>query len=101
MTHESASPTVGMGIATVWLAAIAAYSLFLLYRFLAPCLGRWYRAWQRGFDLRVLWPACYKKAPDLDHAKAAFACHAFHDEAWTRDFTHDELIEYISHLGAP
>jgi hypothetical protein len=36
----------------------------------------------RRFDLEILWPTCKKEAPDLDHAKAAFAVHAFLDDAW-------------------
>jgi hypothetical protein len=42
----------------------------------------WWRARQRRLDLEILWPICKDHAPDLDHAKAAFACHAFHDNAW-------------------
>ena len=44
-------------------------------------LDRW-RARQRDIDLRILWPVCKENARDLDHAKAAFAYHAFHDGAW-------------------
>jgi hypothetical protein len=45
-------------------------------------LINWWRARQRQIDLEILWPACREQAPDLDHAKAAFAVHAFHDRAW-------------------
>jgi hypothetical protein len=41
----------------------------------------WYRR-QRRIDMEVLWPACVAAAVDLEHAKAAFAVHAFHDPAW-------------------
>jgi hypothetical protein len=44
-------------------------------------LNLW-RERQRSIDLRILWPACKQNADDLDHAKAAFAMHAFHDPAW-------------------
>jgi hypothetical protein len=44
-------------------------------------LGFWY-ARQRSIDLDILWPQCCDFAQDLDHAKAAFAAHAFHDPAW-------------------
>lgn len=37
---------------------------------------------QRAIDLQILWPSCKKLAPDMTHAKAAFALHAFHDRAW-------------------
>jgi hypothetical protein len=42
----------------------------------------WWYARQRAFDLKFLWPSCVELAPDLDHAKAAFAAHAYHDPAW-------------------
>jgi hypothetical protein len=41
-----------------------------------------WRARLRRLDLEILWPTCKREAPDLDHAKAAFAYHAFHDPAW-------------------
>ena len=44
-------------------------------------LTLWYRR-LRGIDLTILWPACKQQAIDMDHAKAAFACHALHDRAW-------------------
>jgi hypothetical protein len=42
----------------------------------------WY-ARLRKIDLKILWPSCKTLAPDLDHARAAFAMHALHDRAWT------------------
>jgi hypothetical protein len=36
----------------------------------------------RRIDLKILWPECCIHATDLDHAKAAFAAHAFNDPAW-------------------
>jgi hypothetical protein len=53
-------------------------------------IGSWlkqgWKARQRAIDLRILWPACKQEAAakglTLDHAKAAFARHAFHDPAW-------------------
>ena len=59
---------------------------------------KWWRKRMRKSDLAILWPACVQNAPDLDHAKAAFAYHVFNDSAWTKEYTHDELIEYISDL---
>lgn len=41
-----------------------------------------WRAYQRRLDLEILWPTCKRESPDLDHAKAAFAVHAFNDPAW-------------------
>ena len=47
---------------------------------------QWLRDWwhqrQRSVDLQILWPLCKKHADDIDHARAAFALHAFNDEAW-------------------
>lgn len=45
------------------------------------CWAKW-NAYRRALDMRYLWPSCKKYARDLDHAKAAFAVHAFNDEAW-------------------
>ena len=46
-------------------------------------LLNWWHARQRAIDLQILWPSCRDQARDLDHAKAAFAVHAFNDTAWT------------------
>jgi hypothetical protein len=45
-------------------------------------LMNWWHARQRAIDLAVLWPSCRDQTDDLDHARAAFAMHAFHDKAW-------------------
>lgn len=42
-----------------------------------------YNERRRQIDINLLWPSCKKFGNDLDHAKAAFAAHAFNDEAWT------------------
>lgn len=41
----------------------------------------WY-ARVRRVDVRILWPTCKAKAPNISVAKAAFAVHAFGDPAW-------------------
>ncbi len=43
----------------------------------------WWHKRQREIDLQILWPVCRDSAKDIDHAKAAFAFHAFNDKAWT------------------
>jgi hypothetical protein len=53
----------------------------MLKRILSWPMDWWYER-QRSLDLEVLWPSCRDQAPDLDHARAAFAYHAFHDKAW-------------------
>ena len=57
-----------------------------------------YRRLMRSIDLKILWPQCYKQAPKLEIAKAVFAIHVFQDVAWTRDYDHDALIEYINNM---
>ena len=53
---------------------------------------------QRAIDLRILWPVCKNLAPDLDHAQAAFAMHAFHDKAWLC-LGDDEIRRRINELS--
>ena len=53
---------------------------------------------RRQIDLQILWPACKGNAPDLDHARAAFALHAFNDPAWT-SLGHDEIVRCIDALS--
>lgn len=57
----------------------------------------WWQARQRAIDLDVLWPACRANATDLDHARAAFAYHAFHDSPWLA-LGHDEIVRRIDEL---
>lgn len=52
---------------------------------------------RRKLDMEILWPSCVANARDLDHAKAAFAVHAFSDEAWTC-LGHDEIYRIIDGL---
>jgi hypothetical protein len=59
----------------------------------------WWRARQRRIDLEILWPICVRGANDLDHAKAAFAMHAFNDPAWLC-LGEDAMIDLISRLEA-
>lgn len=56
-----------------------------------------WQARQRAIDLDVLWPACRANAPDLDHARAVFALHAFHDPAWLA-LGYDEVVRRIDAL---
>lgn len=60
-------------------------------------LQNWLWARQRAIDLAVLWPQCKEIAPDLDHARAAFAVHAFNDPAWVRYYK-DRLVNVIGEL---
>lgn len=67
-------------------------------------LLRWWRARQRAIDLQLLWPVCkrealarFGEAEALDYAKAAFAVHAFHDEAWMC-LGEEKVIETIEEL---
>jgi hypothetical protein len=59
--------------------------------------GLWY-ARLRRIDIELLWPTCRDKAQNLDHARAAFAVHAFHDRAWLV-LGDDEILEIIDGLA--
>ena len=63
----------------------------------------WWHARQRSIDMQILWPTCCEQATKagltLDHAKAAFAVHAFHDEAWLC-LGEDEITRRIDALEA-
>jgi hypothetical protein len=58
----------------------------------------WWHARLRRIDMEILWPTLRRKAPDLDHAKAGFAIHAFHDPAWLA-LGEDDLIAFIDRLA--
>ena len=66
------------------------------WQWFARWRARWHRI-QRDIDRDVLWRACKEQAHDLDHARAAFAVHAFHDPAWLA-LGEDELINQIEAL---
>jgi hypothetical protein len=59
---------------------------------------RYWRKLQRRTDMNTLWPACKEHAKSLDHARVAFYAHASNDTAWTKDYTADELMDFISQL---
>jgi hypothetical protein len=57
-----------------------------------------YNERRRRLDLEIiLWPACCLYSEDLDHAKAAFARHTFHDEAWL-SLGREEIKHHIDNL---
>lgn len=66
-------------------------------------LSRPYRAQQRHMDLTMLWPVITDVTDSMDHAKSAFACHAFNDPAWTIDLCDSEIYVIIDALdtGGP
>jgi hypothetical protein len=49
---------------------------------LVALIMNWWWARMRRIDLEILWPTCKREARDLDHAKSAFAYHAYNDRAW-------------------
>jgi hypothetical protein len=59
-------------------------------------LGLYY-ARLRRIDLEILWPSCRDQAWSIDHARAAFAVHAFRDPAWLF-LGHDEIANTIDRL---
>lgn len=65
-------------------------------KFLNYISGLWY-ARLRRIDLQILWPVCRDNAVSLDHAKAAFAVHAYRDPAW-QFLGEDEIYRQIEGL---
>ena len=59
-------------------------------------LSGYYRRLRR-IDVEILWPACRDQAENLHLAKAAFAYHAFNDEAWLY-LDENEAIRQIDSL---
>jgi hypothetical protein len=53
---------------------------------------------RRQLDIKILWPVCRHYADNLDHAKAAFALHAFADPAW-KSLKHEEILRRIEALN--
>ena len=54
---------------------------------------------RRTVDLKILWPCCKEKAPNLELARAAFAFHVYQDEAWTRTYSEDEIQQLVNELN--
>ncbi len=65
---------------------------------LLKLLRNWYWEQQRHYDLGFLWLECKAQAPNLDHARAAFAIHAFHDACWFEYYGEQQLIDIIGKL---
>ena len=57
----------------------------------------WWHARQRRIDMDILWPICRREANNLDHAKAAFAVHAYNDPAWM-ELGEEKLFAFIDGL---
>ncbi len=59
--------------------------------------SRYYQK-QRKYDVDILWLAIKNQSPnDINHAKAAFALHCFHDSAWLY-LGNDEISKQIGEL---
>jgi len=63
-------------------------------------LTGWYYKRLRAVDVDILWPVCCQKADNLAHARAAFAVHAFTDDAW-RWLGEAEILKQIDALEPP
>lgn len=59
----------------------------------------WYWARQRRADLDILWPVCKKRAPSIDHAKAAFMTHASLCPCWIDHYGYDGLVHFVDGLS--
>lgn len=62
-------------------------------------MREWWWARQRAIDLKILWPICKEQAPDIHHARAAFAVHAFRDPAWVEFYGRRRLRKIIGGLN--
>ncbi|MDA8119177.1 MAG: hypothetical protein M0Z85_03815 [Gammaproteobacteria bacterium] len=65
---------------------------------LLKLIRSWWWSRQRSIDMDILWPACKQQARDIDHARAAFAVHAFQDPAWIDHYGKQGLIRVIGEL---
>lgn len=67
-------------------------------------MGQLWRLRLRSMDMKYLWPKCVAIAEErgqgIEGARAAFKAHVFRDEAWTRDFTAEELHGIVDGLRA-
>lgn len=65
-------------------------------------MGQLWRLRLRSMDMKYLWPKCVAIAEErgqgIEGARAAFKAHVFRDEAWTRDFTAEELHRIVASL---
>jgi len=59
---------------------------------------KWWRKWCRRTDLTVLWPTIKQEAVNMTEARIAFAWHCYHDKAWTRDYSDDEIFALVEGL---
>lgn len=67
-------------------------------KFLKRLKCKWHVNLRRS-DLSILWPSCVLGAKgNADIARAAFATHAFNDEAWLDHFTGEDLERFIDQL---
>lgn len=62
-------------------------------------IAKWWRRRQRRIDMDILWPICKEQCPDLDYARATMMLHCLNDEAWTSDYTPDDLKVFIGQLN--
>lgn len=60
-------------------------------------IKRWWNAYLRGFDYRILWPRIKAVAPDEEAARGMMMIHASRDHAWS-DLSEDEKIAIIDKL---
>jgi hypothetical protein len=81
----------------VWLTLTIALIWMIGAIIALPWVIGWLRARQRAIDIDILWPSCRDQTDDLDHARAAFAMHAFHDRAWLV-LGDDEIARQIERL---
>lgn len=61
-------------------------------------LSKWWNAYRRRIDIKILWPICKQYAATIADAREAFYIHTCLDPAW-RDITPDECVSIIEGLS--
>lgn len=78
-----------------WLGcAVGAVIGWVVLRQMRP----WFWKRQRMRDLNILWPECKRATPNIDYARAAFARHAFKENAWVGHYGTAELATFLGKL---
>ena len=61
----------------------------------------WWRMQRREADLTYLWPELARGAHELKIARDAFFLHAKAAEYWTKEYTDEELRDFVNSLEHP
>jgi hypothetical protein len=59
---------------------------------------RYWNEYRRKIDIKILWPTCRSKAPNIQKAREIFRFHADYDLAWS-DLSSQEKDDIINGLN--